>query len=97
MADSGAMVSCMTQATLAAFPAFQKHFHAAPDLVKGVGDISCKVLGEVRDLAISLGETQEPGSIYFATFRVTQGESYTIILGLDILHPMHAEIRIVRK
>ena len=89
------MVSCMTEATLAAFPAFQQHFHAAPDTIKGVGDITCKVLGKVRDLGISIGESQEAGSIYFVTFRVTQGDSYTIILGLDVLHPMKTEIRIV--
>ena len=97
MQDSGAMISCMTEATMRAFPAFSSRFHARPDVVRGVGGHTCRTLGEVRRVPISIGEDQQSGSIFLCTFRVTEGKGYTIIFGLNLLVPLHASIDISRR
>ena len=56
MQDSGAMVCCMTAATMRAFEEFASRFTAEEDTIRGVGGITCRTLGEVRKVPVSLGE-----------------------------------------
>ena len=63
MLDTGAQISCIPQSVVEAFPAFQQYFVAAPDRIKGVGGIACAVYGELRNVPLSLGDDQAPGSI----------------------------------
>ena len=75
-----------------AFPAFQPYFVAAPDKIKGVGGIACTVFGELRNVPLSLGDDQAPGSIVQGRFRVTEGQGYQIILGMDLMVPLHVTV-----
>ena len=74
MVDSGAQVSCLSYSLLEAFPEFKEYYQSAPDTVKGVGGVSCHVCGELREVPISLGEDQAPGSVVRCTFRVIPRE-----------------------
>lgn len=53
--DSGAMVGCMSKILLDVLPFLAAYFHPAEDMLLGVGDIGCKVYGELRDVPLCLG------------------------------------------
>ena len=85
MIDSGAMVSCCTEATMRAFSQLREAFHEEASVVRGVGEITCRVLGECRRVAVSMGSKQMRGSTYYVTFKVTEGSEYNVIFGLSTL------------
>ena len=97
MQDSGAMICCMSEATTRAFPAFSSQFQANPGTVRGVGGHSCRTLGNVWRVPISIGEGQQAGSVFLCDFRVTEGQTYDVIFGLDLLTTIRAEVDIGRR
>lgn len=48
------------------------------------------MLGELHRVPISLGVKQHDGSLYFANFKVIDGQGYNILLGLDFLEAVDA-------
>lgn len=61
-------------------------------MLVGVGDIGCRVYGELRNVPISLGSFQQTGTAVNANFKVVEGTSYSILFGLDLLVPLNAKI-----
>ena len=57
-----------------------------------MGNISCKVYGELRCVPLSLGTKQAPGTVVLADFKVVEGDTYAVLLGLDLLDPIRAKI-----
>ena len=76
LADSGSQICCVPRCVLEAFPTLKKYFSAEPDVVKGVGNIQCKVYGSLKAVPISLGGDQAPGSVLRCDFRVLEGNDY---------------------
>ena len=91
-ADSGAMVTCISSGVLAAYPNFRHYFEEGKDVVYGLGNHACEILGVLRKVPVSLGTEQEKGSIVYCNFKVVRDHNYCIILGLDVLAKIHALI-----
>ena len=97
MADTGAMVSCMTKEVLDAFPQLQPFFVPQADRLSGVGAVHCHVFGELRGVPVCMGPTQRKGQTILATFRVTEGAGYQIILGLDSMKKLRAVVDVAAE
>ena len=95
--DSGAMVRCVSQIMLDVFPELNQYKHDAPDVMYGVGNMKCRVFGQLMDVPVSLGPLQEPGTVVLANFKIVEGDTYAVLFGLDLLDPICAKICVHEK
>lgn len=72
--DSGAMVSCMDEVFLRAYPRLAEYFVRREEVVYGLGNCRVTILGHLVSVPVSLGTNQEVGSVAFCTFRVVTGQ-----------------------
>ena len=86
------MVGCISKIVVELFPHLKQYMHAATDMLVGVGDIGCKVYGELKNVPISLGPRQVAGTAVAANFKIVEGMSYSILFGLDLLVPLNAKL-----
>ena len=97
MVDSGAMVGAIHAPMLHLYPHLQKYFVAEEERLIGVGDVVCKVFGELHRVPICLSTEQDSSGLYYANFKVTAGQGYSIILGLDLLMKIDADIKLKKR
>ena len=88
------MVGCISIVLLEVLPFLNYYFHPAEDMLLGVGDIGCKVYGELRNVPLCLGTKTEAGTALKANFRVIEGFSYSILFGLDLLVPINGKVHL---